>query len=336
MAYYREIAPKPYELVPFAEKTPRSPCQGHHKYNQDLFTGVLELSLHTERPVQVASGYQDFTKDNSGRENLASVMPVVEKGGKQWHVIPGSSLKGALRSIVEAISPSCLPFSSKKLRQLIPDQVRKCASKKHLCPACRLFGVTGGGKNSYQGNLFFEDIFVDPRDIELWRTPILWTPGGRSKLIPRRYLSNNKLAGRKFYYHGKSATGPDSRVVVKQGVNLGTKISFENLSEAFLGLVVAALGLAPQYPFLIKVGAGKPVGMGSIRVDLKGISLMGSIEGTGRMVGSLKKLENIVEQLSKWVNAACGEGLIIPDNLKKLAEILGEKTLNRQSPKGLY
>ena len=84
---------------------------------------------------------------------------------------------------------------------------------------------------------------------------------------------------------------------------------------------------------MIKVGAGKPVGMGSIRVDLKGISLMGSIEGTGRMVGSLKKLENIVEQLSKWVNAACGEGLIIPDNLKKLAEILGEKTLNRQSPK---
>ena len=34
---------------------------------------------------------------------------------------------------------------------------------------------------------------------------------------------------------------------------------------------------------------------------------MGSIEGTGRMVG-LKETGDIVEQLSKWVNAACGEG----------------------------
>ena len=300
-------------------------------------TGVLEFSLYTERPVQVASGYEDFMKDERGRENLASVMPVVEKGGKQWHVIPGSSLKGALRSIVEAISPSFLPVSGRKLRDFIPNGVRRCTSKEHLCPACCLFGVTGGGKNSYQGNLFLEDILVDPREMNLWRTPILWTPGGRSRRVPRRYLSKNRLAGRKFYYHGKPAAGPDWRIAVKQGVNLGAKISFENLPEAFLGLVIAALGLAPQYPFLIKVGAGKPVGMGSIRVDCKGISLMGNIEGTGRLGGSLKKLDGDIDQeFSKWVSAACDDGLIIPDNIKKLNKVLGEETLKRQSPKGLY
>lgn len=336
MAYHREMAPKPYELIPFAEKLRSFPCQGHHKYDEALFTGVLELGLHTERPVQVASGYQDF-KDERGRENLVSMMVVAAKGGKQWYVIPGSSLKGALHSIVEAISPSCLPVSSSKLREFIPNQMRRCTSIEHLCPACRLFGVTGGGKNSYQGNIFLEDILVAPREMELWRTPILWTPGGRSRRVARRYLSKNRLAGRKFYFHGKPAAGPDWRLVVKQGVNLRTKISFDNLTKPFLGLVIAALGLAPQYPFLIKVSAGKPVGMGSIRLDLKGIFLMGKIERTGRLGGALKKLEsNIEQELSEWVKAACDEELIIPDNIEKLAEILGEKTLNRQSPQGLY
>jgi len=83
--------------------------------------------------------------------------PVVRIGGEP--VIPGSSLKGALRSNIEAILAAhavdvCVPYTA------IPNEVRKegktgeyvkkigrlqpCDPQRKVCPVCQIFGTAGG------------------------------------------------------------------------------------------------------------------------------------------------------------------------------------------------
>ena len=60
-------------------------------------------------------------------------------------VIPGSSLKGAIRSVVEAISESCVSKTVKKVRDAFPTEYKffnEC-QQDNLCVACRMFGAMG-------------------------------------------------------------------------------------------------------------------------------------------------------------------------------------------------
>lgn len=327
---------KPYDFVDFPSvSVQREEPAGHEQTAPDRVSGWFEAELFTLRPVQVASGITDFIRTQSG-ERLALSNVV---GQKTVPALPGSSLKGAIRSLLEAICASCVPLANPRVRPYMPRRLGRCTDPQRLCPACRLFGA-----QDYQGQVAFEDATAPGASLQLIGTPLLWTPArSRGRGLPPRYLKGNEARGRKFYRHGQLAQGPDPRVVIKEGITINTRISFDNLTEAELGLLVSALGNHPQHQFLIKVGAGKPVGMGSVEIRLKAAVLLkgkAAIKAAGRLGSGSERLEgtNLKDRLKQWTLAAeqGKQPLLLKDQLEKLAGILRREELTNPSPSGAY
>ena len=256
---------KPYDFVPFPKGRPdRKQGAGQDKLDARLLSGTLELTLCTLTPVHVGLGYSDFIKAGN-QEYLAALQaskPVRENDAvRRRYLIPGSSIKGAVRSIVEAITRSCIRITQSRHRPYIPQGYGGCMSVNDLCIACRLFGAQG-----YQGHVSFEDAVAPKGSLVLLGTPLLWTPARGGRGLPPRYLDRNHAKGRKFYRHASPPSGADPRACIKSRAELPLRIHFLNLSEAELGVLLTALGLHPKHSFPIKLGGGKPVGLGSVQV----------------------------------------------------------------------
>jgi CRISPR/Cas system CSM-associated protein Csm3 (group 7 of RAMP superfamily) len=192
-------------------------------------------------------------------------------------IIPSTSIKGAVRSVFEALSNSCVSQVARKDKRP-PKGHHSCREVKkgqedrtHLCPACRLFGTTG-----YRGRVHFSDA-VPVGQIEATRIKIadLWPP--------------RQAKGRKFY-QSKAFHLPDMRPeknhrfleVVPQEAKFQTTLFFENLSASEVGVLLRALGLGPHprkqdsivYAFPIKMGGAKPRCLGSVRFRPAGLFLV--------------------------------------------------------------
>jgi hypothetical protein len=328
---------KPYDFVPFPKERPdRKQGAGQDKLNPRLLSGTLELTLHTLTPVHVGLGYSDFIKAGN-QEYLAALQaskPVREADAvRRRYLIPGSSIKGAVRSIVEAITRSCIRISQGRHRPYIPQGYGGCMSVDDLCIACRLFGA-----QDYQGHVSFEDAVAPRGSLVLLGTPLLWTPARGGRGLPPRYLQGNQARGRKFYAHARPASGADPRACIKSGAELPLRIHFLNLSEAELGVLFTALGLHPDHPFPIKLGGGKPVGLGSVQVIPQRINLLqgaDALKATGRL-GQARTLEDsdLNAFLQRCANAA--SALIDNDALGELEAILDEAGLRETAPADPY
>lgn len=336
---------KPYDFVPFPKRRPnREKGAGQDKLNPCLLSGTLELTLRTLTPVHVGSGYSDFIKADN-QEYLAALQaskPVREADAvRRRYLIPGSSIKGAVRSLVEAITRSCVRVTRVKT-QLIPDEYAPCDrrkeykrsdGKKELCLACRLFGA-----QDYQGHVRFEDAVAPKGSLVPLRTPLLWTPARGGRGLPPRYLQGNQARGRKFYRHASPPSGVDPRACIKSGAELPLRIHFLNLSEAELGVLLTALGLHPKHPFPIKLGGGKPVGLGSVQVVCRQITLLqgaDSLKATGRLGQSQTLVGDALDKFTTRCAQAADE-LIDNDALGKLKTILKEAGLQETAPADPY
>jgi len=200
-------APKPYDFVPFA-KPARNKTVGHHQLEQKAgyASGKLEYQLRVLSPVFVASGSYAL-----GGEDLPNVAePVVRACYRIANVpaIPGSTLKGVVRSVVEAVSPSCVSTTRVK-RSLIPFAQSDSGEKRPVgctpeqaCPACSMFG-----QMSQMSKIVFTDARLVRGKTALFHLPALFGP--HADRAPRVYQDENKYKGRKFYFHGKP--GQDTR-----------------------------------------------------------------------------------------------------------------------------
>jgi CRISPR/Cas system CSM-associated protein Csm3 (group 7 of RAMP superfamily) len=341
--YDQEPAEKPYDFVPFPNESPkRSEPFGQSRLRPQELTGWLEIELETLTPLQVASGRQDFVKAGNQEPIAAlqaSVRRRVSNGIARQAVIPGSSLKGAIRSLLEAISLSCVVAVGPQARPAVPKPLNRCNDPKKLCPACRLFGA-----QNYQGQVSLEDALVPPNNLILVSVPVLWTPARGNRGLPNRYLSRNEAKGRKFYYHAKYATGPDARIAIKTGARIPARVHFTNLTEADLGLLLSALGLNQDYRFPIKIGAAKPVGLGSVQVHLKAAQLLQGEQGvkaTGRLgghsgQGNRLEASDLETQVRKWTQTALEQKMVLKEQLDILSDVLRKEGLSDQAPSGLY
>jgi hypothetical protein len=328
---------KPYDFVPFPKGRPdRKQGAGQDKLDARLLSGTLELTLHTLTPVHVGLGYSDFIKAGN-QEYLAALQaskPIREEGTtRRRYLIPGSSIKGAVRSLVEAITRSCIRITQGRHRPYIPQGYGGCMSVNDLCIACRLFGA-----QDYQGHVSFEDAVAPKGSLVLLGTPLLWTPARGGRGLPPRYLQGNQARGRKFYRHARPPSGVDPRACIKSGAELPLRIHFLNLSEAELGILLTALGLHPDHPFPIKLGGGKPVGLGSVQVICQRITLQqgaDALKATGRL-GQARTLvgSDLNAFLERCANAA--SALIDNDALGELEAILDEAGLRETAPADPY
>lgn len=244
--------PKPYAFVsiPNARMNPEKPA-GHHSYIGNLLTGTIKGTLVALSPIHVASGSVELT----GRQP-SLVKAHFRCGGRP--TIPGSSIKGAIRSIVEAISqpPSCLRVTQARFDNL-PSNVRRCTKQESLCIACRMFGAMG-----YLGQVHFSDAVLQQGDTEIVQIPSLFAPRTREQI----YFESGRVKGRKFYMHGQDGQTAPGNVPIEAcplGSQFSLHVDFENLSDSQLGLFLTALGQGNPKLFP-KLGGGKPVCCGSL------------------------------------------------------------------------
>lgn len=310
--YHTDPEKKPYRFVRLADHIERSKIVGHHKMEGERWYGHLDVIFTARSPLHVSSGlivHRDdltpyFGKDLDHENNDCLILSHVRHGGQRY--IPGTSLKGVVRSIVEAITYSCLCHVDKK--KIAPSARRNdnrlqalletCSIDEGLCPACSMFGTL-----DYAGRVSVQDAFQIAGGGNIARRPIAHPPQ------PERSQANNhrtqsiiyytpdrkKLKGRKIYLHGqqpRDAAGKYEAIeVCKKGSRFEGKIDVNGLSKAELGLLLNGLGFPKK--FSLKVGGSKPFGYGSLMVSAIGVSL------TSNPLESYESFEDAAPKIDK-------------------------------------
>ncbi len=91
----------PYNFVPLPEKIVTLPLKdlpGHHMYDKDRLSGFLDCELTTESPLYVRSGRSPGDNRDKKKPEFFHVFD------KEQPVIPGSTLRGMLRNLIEIVS----------------------------------------------------------------------------------------------------------------------------------------------------------------------------------------------------------------------------------------
>lgn len=277
-------------------KEPRSQARFDIRVSNTL-TGSLTLTFLCEQPIHVGAG----VKRMMGTHVVRAASRV---GGTL--VIPGSSLKGSIRSRYEAITCSCLmkPRPKDKIRSssgiqfaefkpgvLDVSNFDRCSIRGYdpartpLCSACALFGA-----QDLRGRITFNDLRpVAPIESEVAAMPEQFAPNlhhlGKPELKSKgggggkgrdggsdQYFEVVSLRGRKFAITPVTPVRAPNQPppvtqrieVIPKGTRLMGRISLINVTYEELGGLLAALGVEPMSR--IKVGAGKGLGFGRLRV----------------------------------------------------------------------
>ncbi|HIK11564.1 MAG TPA: CRISPR-associated protein [Oscillatoriaceae cyanobacterium M33_DOE_052] len=333
---------KPYALVSLPRQAPRrgSPA-GQERFRRDRLTGKLHLRLTVKTTAFVASGVVAMGSDLSSNKtkNPPLIKTAVERDNRL--IIPGSSLKGVVRSAYEAITQSCL-CKTKADKTKIPDGYRECNQKDNreynkkdnFCPACQVFGAL-----NWQGLIQFPDAEAVEADFTVGFMPSLKSP---SRDFPGYYI-NGKVAGRKFYYHAIRAVdkGQQQGIAVQQAGGefvFTTRLRYMNLTKAELGTLLIILGQDKSYPNIaLKVGGGKPVGMGTMTVEVTEIEQFGS--GRERYSSYQTEPQSLTgEKMRQFMEQSIKDAhnqLVQSRQLQELSQVLQWPT-DREPPEGMY
>lgn len=229
-------------------------------------------------------------------------------------IIPASSLKGEIRNIIEVLTTSCIRVDTKNenLYKKVPKNFRRCPNTRSLCFACRLFGSTGNEKsdekneNSYRGRVYFSDATLktnDKPDIKM--KLLLERPRiDKEKVLEKYYVSDNKIKGRKFYWHQEELIKKNKNEIlkgflkkikkehpeisfIKSGQEFIFDIHFENLTDEELKVLMYSLELEEN--LWHKLGRAKSYGFGSCEIKINKLFLDKD--------NKYQSFENVVEEV---------------------------------------
>lgn len=306
--------PKPYDFVPLPEgKIDRKPVNGHHIYQEQNLTGYITATIIARSPIHVGSGLLELNNDKR--------YPVV-KGlfcSQNKPVIPGSSLKGCIRSIVEAITASAVQVTR---AQDLPRQYKPPIAIDDLDIAQQIFGTL-----DYQGLVRFHDAVLEEGKVEIVPSVQLFRPRSESH---NTYFNGSMPKGRKFYMHGKLAEGnlPLEACAVDSCFSL--RIDFENISREQLGVFLIGLGIA-EPRFYPKLGGAKPACLGTIEFTNLNILYVDKQEAYHSFDLAYQALA-----ADELIQTAFAGRLIQNRQLSKLAEILRWPNDDRNCPDRSY
>ncbi len=268
-----DAEPKPFFWLPLQGAPQRTTPAFHEAFRGWTGWLVLDIEVFSDY-LYVGSGQIDLVHIN-GREQARYTF--TRRNGEL--AIPATSIKGAVRSVFEAITNSCVSQRGRRERtnssaHFACGLVRKGQEKQaQLCPACRVFGTTG-----YRGRVHFGD--AEPVG-EVRTTTIkiseLWSP--------------KRTEGRKFYEtkpFQKLDLTPESNTrfleVVPRRSTFRTTLHFANLTQAELGTLMRALGFelhegkadSVVSAFPVKLGGAKPRCLGSVKFRPKRVRVVSS------------------------------------------------------------
>lgn len=314
---YGPRAPRPYEFVEIEPLSPnyRQSPKGHEQYHADTVSGRLEATLIVATPLHVSSGR---FKMRRGKEPPL-VKELTRVNGKPC--IPASTLKGVVRSVVEAITRSCVRITRARPNQL-PRGTAACRDKDNLCLACRMFGAMG-----FEGHVRFGDAVLHEgkESLSIARMPALYAPRGRT----RAYFAGHEVKGRKFYQHGQTVTQANTPVeVLVPESQLTFTVRFENLMPGELGVLLTSLGMG-ETELVLKLGGGKPSCYGSALISLNNLQVWEN----ARALYADYDIELVAKSPDDYLRQV--GNLILPDHLQHLADIWAYD-MSRQCPEGNY
>lgn len=327
---------KPYQFVPFPSEKPNlEKPAGHDRFQQDKIHGTLYLKLHVQTSLYISTGIVVPGTDIGSRISLIKTMT---QGTEKQLVIQGSSLKGCIRSVYEAITNSTLAVY--KHRDKIPSERLPCKDKAKLCPASRVFGAL-----NWQGLIEFNDAKCESIGFNTGFMPSLYRP--RPEPGSTYFNQQGKVAGRKFYYHTIRAIekGQNQGIAVQQAARaytFTTQLQFKNLKPEELGILLIILGQDSKYPIALKVGGGKPVGMGTMTVEITQAKVLQNMnEWKKYYCEYIPKNDNFLtgDSLKNFIQTQVKKAhfsrLIQLPQLQQIAEILRYPT-DREPPEGMY
>jgi len=331
-----EPAEKPYGLVSLPGAIRRKPPQGHDRFRERLLTGKLRGKIVALSPLHISSGGLEMGEriplPPTGGRNPELVRAMMRSNGIP--IIPGSSLKGVIRSVVEAVSPSCLCKTRARFNE-IPQGLGECRRKDSLCVACRIFGSMG-----FQGNVRIDDAALVPVQgkypTRIEMSPQLYAPTPRR----RGYYLHGQIAGRKFYMHGRQARGNTPIETCPPNSQFDFTLGFENLTRRELGLLLLAMGISEVHSFRLKIGGSKPSCYGTINVRLEEVIVETSIAASYLDFDAAERESHTGEAIARLTSDLIGEAtqdrdLVIQQQLDRLKELLKYPN-DRESPSGFY
>ena len=225
----------------------------HLRLTADRLTGRLSAELVALQPIHVGSGAL-LPPEALGLDvpEVPLVKAFARRDGER--VIPGSSLKGTFRSLVELFTHSCVCKTRIRWKGNDRHRYGECRydSKRHrgdLCPACKMFGAMG-----YQSQVRFDDAPQQAGNNALYLVPPQYQP--RADRDYRRYYPHELIDDR-------ARNWPLEVVIV--GARFALSAQFINLTEGELGLLLVALGQG-SWALCPKVGAGKSSGLGAMQI----------------------------------------------------------------------
>ncbi|MFB2974753.1 RAMP superfamily CRISPR-associated protein [Microseira sp. BLCC-F43] len=328
-------APKPYAMVSFPKERPQlqQPI-GQDKYHENRCHGILHLTLKVQTALHVATGVVVMGSD-VGQKSIPLIKTMMQ-GTEGQLIIPGSSLKGVVRSVYEAITNSTLAVITPRYKNDIPPERLPCRDKQRLCPASRVFGAM-----DWQGLIHFTDARCKSAGFRAGFIPSLYRPRSEAK---HNYFKQGKVAGRKFYYHTIKAVdkGQQQGFPIQQAVKefvFTTRLHYRNLTQAELGTLLIVLGQdQPKYPIALKVGGGKPIGMGTMTVEITLLEQPPNLRERYLSYES-KPTQLAGNQLQQMMQKAIAEAhrqqLVQSQQLQELAAVLKYPT-DREPPENMY
>lgn len=275
-----------YAFVPFTTLDPQRRALPDHARLRGL-SGVLEGTITTLTPFYTRGrpGYLHHIHDRPGDPFQIAGRPA----------IPGSALKGMIRSVAEAIAPggACLGHDVKsQLQSCRPPGLRPCTDPARLCIACRMFG-RALGQRGYQGRVIIEDAIANPGfsiDDRMIKLRGLYSP--RPEVAAAYYDVDHQMVGRKFYPHPPKdqnvpidgSTNPNDTNVLEvrlvRQASFRLRLRFDGLAVEEAALLLDALLLDEDTAH--KLGLGKPLGLGSVRIALHRVALSPAQARPGR------------------------------------------------------
>lgn len=283
-----------YLFVPLPDHVNRRhrPEAVFHRQVDEALSGVATIEFVCEQPIHIGSGFKRVL----GPRVLRSAVRIHDGLG-----LPGSSVKGMIRSRYEAITYSCTSAprvpkgrgdlwevrSSTGIKYarfrngLFRTEVFRVCSSDEMCPACALFG-----RMSQRSRVTVTDFHAPVQgEFALFDLPEQFGPNihhvGAAKIISNershdrgsdQLFEVSTLKGRKFALgQGRRVENakPQPVEVIPAGTILQGQIRFMNVMPMELGGLLAAIGKTPASK--LKIGAGKCYGLG--RMSLRSMTV---------------------------------------------------------------
>ncbi len=273
----------PYDFVPLDVQHPpeRSTPIWHNVLKPDrgkLYSGHLYMYIRAETPIFIPNDGLSMQDPDKAGEHIYD--------GHGNYIIPGSSIKGMLRTVVETLCRGCLTVINSRD---VPTDFLPCENNTSLCIACRLFGMMPRQRNAqvFLGKVNIGDALAFDRNPTYHPsiyTAILEAPKPRHTAFYRN--AAGLIAGRKFYFHHKQLLTEKELLPTRDndgyrnqyirplaiGTDFSARIDFINLlADEFAALLFAIL---PRSDIRHKIGYGKPLGLGSVQLNVTNLQLV--------------------------------------------------------------